>query len=247
MLALDQGRLRNAQQLLRLNLEGSNLLDSESASTHAWIYCMRGMPERTMAAFARHLNPADSARRMQVLGEIAELARLRGELSSAQDYLRQVLDHLPRTRLIELAPVCCLRLGLTCLEMGDARGGHAYLQEALERDERIGGQAQVGAPVRAMLQWDVGGPLAEPPEPGQACPYSQRARYFLIMGEFARGNLRREDALRAYRRAILESPTSYRYAAWLAAMRLGELGVELSPNIPLWPTLISGRANTSEL
>ncbi len=233
-LALDRGQFEDAQHfLIEAIKQTKHVSPLEWVTPFAWIYVMRGKPDRGLAALARHLDSGVHVDRMAILAEIGALSMLRGDLEHAQDCLTQAQANLPTTSNPHLLQTCELRLGLLRLAKGESADAKACFQRAAAIPAR-GHRALLG---KILQRWPKDEPLPEPPEPGHGCPWDKRAEYFYYLAEFARLSQRKDEAQRAYRRATIESPTPYRHYAWLSCLRLAEMGMKSTPPLPPFPPL----------
>ncbi|MCZ7643940.1 MAG: tetratricopeptide repeat protein [Planctomycetota bacterium] len=225
------------RELGRLDAALNLLQEAEAVPTPAplddvniergWTLAMRGQADEALEALAERLRVNTHAARMKLLREIGTLSFLRGHLNRAHDCFQQVLLNLPRSS-VGMRLACALDLGLALLALGEEARAREQFQEAAANPAR----ALSKTLAQRFLDWREGEPLPEPPEPGRDCAWMQRPLYFYYLGEFAYLSRRREEAVRGLHRAVIEAPSPYRHAAWMAALRLGQLGETVPGGAP---------------
>ncbi|MBI3829236.1 MAG: protein kinase [Planctomycetes bacterium] len=241
VLELDEGRMDEA--LARLDelaaFKGTVELDAR-ADERVNILAMKGLGTKALSMLATRLKHEDHRHRMVLLCQLGRMLRVRGECSRARECFSQALVHM--RRYMSLAALEAeLELGLTCLASKDRPAA----AEAFNRVSTFAVNNFARLVVRSYREWRAGEPLPEPPDPGTECPASRRSDYFFYMGEYAQLSGRRDEALRAYKRALLESVSRYRHCAWLAAARLRELDEPLPKGTPDFGPLVRKRTGSA--
>ena len=245
LLHSDRGDLADAQAVFEQILDqlGSGTLQAHF-SDYASVLAMRGFLGKAMTEMAERLAREDHRLRMPLLCHIGRLLRVRGEFQRAKECFIQVLGHLLRNSP-SMDVEARFELALINLAQKDVLGARAEFN-TLASFPILSGHTHLA---RMFLSWKEGEPLPEPPDPGKGCPWHRRSDYFFYSGEYALLTGRRPEAVRAYRRALIESVSPYRLPAWLSVLRLKEWGVTLpknAPNFPLThPRGLSGARHTA--
>ncbi|GMV79682.1 MAG: hypothetical protein AMXMBFR7_08660 [Planctomycetota bacterium] len=239
-LLLEKARIE--RELGRLDLALNLLAEASHVHTpapvdsiyveRAWILALRGRGDEALAVLAERLRDNSHQARLTLLQEIGQLSRLRGHANRAHDCFHQVILNCPQ-KSSGLRLNAGLELGLVQLGLGEESRAREKWQEVANSPFR-------GFPrtvAQAILDWRPGDPAPEPPEPGRDCPWAERSAYFYTLGEFASLAQRREESVRAYHRALIESPSAYRQEAWMSALKLSQMGEDLPGTLPVFAPL----------
>ncbi|MCW8131906.1 MAG: tetratricopeptide repeat protein, partial [Planctomycetota bacterium] len=236
---MEAGRLDEALKTLEELSAFKGTVDLQAQQdARVYLLAMRGQGTKALAVLATRLRSEDHKHRMILLAQLGKLLRLRGEHARGRECFLQALAQLRRYAR-QSAQDVELELGLACLGLNE----RVPATEAFNRVMAARTPSLARLLVQAFRAWQNGEPMPEPPEPSRECPWARRGEYFFCLGEYALANGRREDAVRGYRRALIETPSGYRTAAWLSAVRLKELGETLPKNTPDFPPIVRRRSS----